>query len=171
MGGANIDVRLDLQGIPKRGSFKYHGSVIQGNEEIDEDVTHHVGAGWMKWRLESGVLCDKDVPPKLKGPSSAYGLVGMVGWGAEGLGYVSNRFQTILELSGSSGTGVSYLRGLVRMCNVAPADEGGANAKGSWSWDFVLTRVHTQKPKHRIGRACAHAVPQKRLSGRKYGDG
>ncbi|KAK4359974.1 hypothetical protein RND71_022203 [Anisodus tanguticus] len=37
------------------------------NGEIDEDVTHRIGAGWMKWRLTSGVLCDKKVPPKLKG--------------------------------------------------------------------------------------------------------
>ncbi|XP_070031549.1 uncharacterized protein, partial [Nicotiana tomentosiformis] len=35
--------------------------------EIDEDVTHRIGAGWMKWRLASGVLCDKKVLPKLKG--------------------------------------------------------------------------------------------------------
>ncbi|KAF3670131.1 Mitochondrial import inner membrane translocase subunit TIM44-2 [Capsicum annuum] len=36
------------------------------NGEIDEDVTHRIGAGWMEWRLTSGVLCDKKVPPKLK---------------------------------------------------------------------------------------------------------
>ncbi|KAM3237471.1 hypothetical protein P3L10_012500 [Capsicum annuum] len=35
--------------------------------EIDEDVSHRIGAGWMKWKLASGVLCDKKVPPKLKG--------------------------------------------------------------------------------------------------------
>ncbi|XP_070007264.1 uncharacterized protein [Nicotiana sylvestris] len=34
---------------------------------IDEDVTHRIGVGWMKWRLASGVLCDKKVPPLLKG--------------------------------------------------------------------------------------------------------
>ncbi|PHU26130.1 Casein kinase II subunit alpha-1 [Capsicum chinense] len=55
-------------GFPgKRDSFKYLGSMIQGNREIDEDVTHHIGAGWMKWRLASGVLCNKKVLPKLKG--------------------------------------------------------------------------------------------------------
>ncbi|XP_070008151.1 uncharacterized protein [Nicotiana sylvestris] len=34
----------------------------QGNGEIDEDVTHRIRAGWMKWRLASGILCDKNVP-------------------------------------------------------------------------------------------------------------
>ncbi|KAF3616748.1 putative pre-mRNA-processing factor 6-like [Capsicum annuum] len=34
---------------------------------IDEDVSHRIGAGWMKWKLASGVLCDKKVSPKLKG--------------------------------------------------------------------------------------------------------
>ncbi|KAF3632641.1 60S ribosomal protein L18a [Capsicum annuum] len=41
--------------------------MIQGNGKIDEDVTHHIGAGWLKWRLTSGVLYDKKIPPKLKG--------------------------------------------------------------------------------------------------------
>ncbi|KAF3618962.1 putative UDP-glucose 6-dehydrogenase 1-like [Capsicum annuum] len=51
----------------QRDKFKYLGSVIQSNGEIDEDVSHRIGAGWMKWKLASGVLCDKKVPPKLKG--------------------------------------------------------------------------------------------------------
>ncbi|XP_016484664.2 uncharacterized protein LOC107805185 [Nicotiana tabacum] len=46
------DVRLDSQVIPKRESFKYIGFVIQGNREIYEVVTHRIGAGWMKWRVE-----------------------------------------------------------------------------------------------------------------------
>ncbi|XP_075091671.1 uncharacterized protein LOC107763843 [Nicotiana tabacum] len=39
----------------------------RGNGEINEDITHHVGAEWMKWRLASGVLCDRNVPPRFKG--------------------------------------------------------------------------------------------------------
>ncbi|KAF3664633.1 putative zinc transporter 4, chloroplastic-like [Capsicum annuum] len=27
------------------------------NREIDEDITHRIGVGWMKWRLASGILC------------------------------------------------------------------------------------------------------------------
>ncbi|KAM3322064.1 hypothetical protein P3S67_003215 [Capsicum chacoense] len=62
-----VVVKLESQEVCKRDSFKYLGSVIQGNGEIDEDVSHRIGAGWMKWKLASGVLCDKKVPPKLKG--------------------------------------------------------------------------------------------------------
>ncbi|XP_016507052.1 uncharacterized protein LOC107824753 [Nicotiana tabacum] len=54
----NVEVNLDAQVIPKRASFKYLGSIIQGNGDIDEDVAHHIGAGWMKWKLASDVLCD-----------------------------------------------------------------------------------------------------------------
>ncbi|KAF3645787.1 Villin-5 [Capsicum annuum] len=62
-----VVVKLDSQDVCKRDSFKYLGSMIQGDGEIDEDVSNRIGAGWMKWRLSSGVLCDKKVPFKLKG--------------------------------------------------------------------------------------------------------
>ncbi|XP_070019852.1 uncharacterized protein [Nicotiana sylvestris] len=62
-----VDMKLDTQVIPKSDSFKYLRSVIQVNKEIDEDVTHRIGAGWMKWRLSSGVLYNRNVPPRLKG--------------------------------------------------------------------------------------------------------
>nr|XP_018633176.1 uncharacterized protein LOC108948481 [Nicotiana tomentosiformis] len=76
-----VEVRIDTQIIPKRDNFKYLGSIIQENGEIDEDVTHRIGAGWMRWRLASAVLCDKNVLPGLKGkfyrvvviPSMLYG--------------------------------------------------------------------------------------------------
>ncbi|XP_019256326.1 PREDICTED: uncharacterized protein LOC109234715 [Nicotiana attenuata] len=64
---AKVEVKTNTQVIPKRDSFKNLGSIIQGNKEIDEDVTHRIGAGWMRWRLDSGVLCDKNMPPRLKG--------------------------------------------------------------------------------------------------------
>ncbi|XP_070019458.1 uncharacterized protein [Nicotiana sylvestris] len=67
LGEVGVDVSLESQVIPSRGSFKYLGSIIQGGGEIGEDVTHHIGVGWMKWRLASGVLCDKRVPPIPKG--------------------------------------------------------------------------------------------------------
>nr|XP_009592747.2 uncharacterized protein LOC104089527 [Nicotiana tomentosiformis] len=63
----DMEVRLDTQVVPKRANFKYLESIIQGNGEIDKDVTHRIGAGWMKWRFASCVLCDKNVPLRLKG--------------------------------------------------------------------------------------------------------
>ncbi|XP_070032229.1 uncharacterized protein [Nicotiana tomentosiformis] len=61
------DVRPDSKVISRRERFKYLGLVIQENGEIDEDCIHCIGARWIKWRLASGVLCDKIVPPKHKG--------------------------------------------------------------------------------------------------------
>nr|XP_009786371.1 PREDICTED: uncharacterized protein LOC104234498 [Nicotiana sylvestris] len=63
---ADDDVKLDMQVISRRESLKYLGSIIQKNGEIDEDVTHCIGARWMKWRLASGVLCEKNMPLRLK---------------------------------------------------------------------------------------------------------
>ncbi|PHT43614.1 Cytochrome [Capsicum baccatum] len=54
-----VVVKLDSQVVCKRGNFKYLGAMIQGNRDIDEDVSHRIGAGWMKWRLAAGVLYDK----------------------------------------------------------------------------------------------------------------
>jgi hypothetical protein len=34
---------------------------------IDEDVSHRIKAGWLKWRQASSVLCDPRMPLKLKG--------------------------------------------------------------------------------------------------------
>ncbi|XP_070020690.1 uncharacterized protein [Nicotiana sylvestris] len=49
-GEVGVDVRLESQVIPSKGSFKYLGSVIHGRGEIDEDVARRIGVGWMKWR-------------------------------------------------------------------------------------------------------------------------
>ncbi|XP_019232341.1 PREDICTED: uncharacterized protein LOC109213051 [Nicotiana attenuata] len=62
-----VKVKIGTQVVLERDSFKYLESIIQGNGEIDEDVTHHIGAGQMRYRLASGILCDKSVPPGLKG--------------------------------------------------------------------------------------------------------
>lgn len=62
-----VKVKIDAQVIPKRGSFKYLGSIIQGDGEIDDDSAHCVGARCVKQRLASRILCDKNVSPRLKG--------------------------------------------------------------------------------------------------------
>ncbi|KAF3613932.1 putative pre-mRNA-processing factor 6-like [Capsicum annuum] len=62
----DVVMKLDSQAIRKRDSFKYIGSMIQENREIDEDVMYRIDGGWLKWRLALGVLYDKKVSPKLK---------------------------------------------------------------------------------------------------------
>ncbi|KAM3301760.1 hypothetical protein P3S67_016262 [Capsicum chacoense] len=54
----------------------------QGNGEIDEDVSHRIG-GWMKWKLASGVLYDRKVPPKLKGKFYRVAVRPVILYGAE----------------------------------------------------------------------------------------
>jgi hypothetical protein len=60
------DVRLDGQVVPKKDIFRYLGSMLQKDGDIDEDVSHRIKASWLKWRQASGVLCDSRLPLKLK---------------------------------------------------------------------------------------------------------
>ena len=76
------DISLEGQVVPRKNTFRYLGSMLQRDGDIDEDVSHRIKAGWMKWRQASGVLCDKRVPQKLKGkfyrtairPAMLYGV-------------------------------------------------------------------------------------------------
>ena len=56
------DVSLDGQVVVQKDIFRYLRSVLQKNDDIDEDVRHRISAGWLKWRQASGILCDKRVP-------------------------------------------------------------------------------------------------------------
>jgi hypothetical protein len=61
------DVILDGQVVPKKDTFRYLGSMLQKNGDINEDVSHRIKVGWLKWRQASDILCDPRVPLKLKG--------------------------------------------------------------------------------------------------------
>jgi hypothetical protein len=60
------DVRLDGQVVLKKDTFLYLGSMLQKDEDIDEDLSHRIKASWLKRRQASSVLCDHRVPLKLK---------------------------------------------------------------------------------------------------------
>ena len=60
------DISLEGQVVPKKDTFRYLGSMLQRDGNIDEDVSHRIKAGWMKWHQASGVQCDERVPQKLK---------------------------------------------------------------------------------------------------------
>jgi hypothetical protein len=52
--------------VLKKDTFCYLGSILLKNRDIDEDVSHRIKTGWLKWRQASGVLCDPRVLLKLK---------------------------------------------------------------------------------------------------------
>ena len=58
---------LEGQVVPKKGTFRYLGSMLQRDGYIDVDVSHRIKAGWINWRQAFGILCDKRVSHKLKG--------------------------------------------------------------------------------------------------------
>jgi hypothetical protein len=59
-------VRLDGQVVSKKNTFCYLGSMLQKDGDIYEDLRYRIKVGWLKWRQASGVLCDPEVPLKLK---------------------------------------------------------------------------------------------------------
>jgi hypothetical protein len=56
--------------------------MLQMDGDIDEDASHRIKSGWLKWCQAFGVLCDPRVPLKLKGkfyttaiqPTMLYGV-------------------------------------------------------------------------------------------------
>lgn len=61
------DIYLNGVVLPKCEKFKYLGSMINNEATCDDDINHRVSVGWMKWRENSAIFCDRKMPPKLKG--------------------------------------------------------------------------------------------------------
>ena len=57
--------------------------MLQSDGEIDEDVSHRIRAGWVKWRQASCILCDRKVPQKLKGKFYRTAIRPAILYGAE----------------------------------------------------------------------------------------
>ncbi|XP_076949285.1 uncharacterized protein LOC143621880 [Bidens hawaiensis] len=66
-GNEEIQITIEGQAVPQTIKFKYLGSFVQSDGGIEGDVTHRVQVGWCRWRADTGVLCDKRFPTKLKG--------------------------------------------------------------------------------------------------------
>ena len=75
-------VRMQGVGLVKVDEFKYLGSTVESNGECRREVKKRVQAGWSGWRRVSGVICDRQVPARMKGkiykkvvrPAMLYGL-------------------------------------------------------------------------------------------------
>ena len=59
-------MKIEAQEIRQRDSFRFPGWKINKGGEIGEHVKHRIRAGWLKWRLASGVLCDHCMSPRFK---------------------------------------------------------------------------------------------------------
>jgi len=51
--------------MPKSKSFKYFGSIIHKDENIEDDVYYRIRVWWLKWRSVSKVLCDLTILIKI----------------------------------------------------------------------------------------------------------
>ena len=75
---------LKLQGdkLKRVKNFKYLGSTVSSNGRCEEEVRRRIQAGWMSWKKESGVLCDRKLSARVKGkmyksvvkPATLYGM-------------------------------------------------------------------------------------------------
>ena len=66
-GGVANKIAIEGAVIPRVERFKYLGSIINEDGEIDEDINLRIKSGWQKWKKASAVLCYKKIPLKLKG--------------------------------------------------------------------------------------------------------
>ena len=63
----DIEITLGEHVIQHVDKFKYLGSIIQEDCEVDGDVNNRIQVGWFEWRKTSGVICDRKVQDKVKG--------------------------------------------------------------------------------------------------------
>ena len=63
----NLEVKIRNDTILQVTRFKYLGSIIQNDGEIEGDVNYRIQTGWLKWKSASGIICDKKILLKLKG--------------------------------------------------------------------------------------------------------
>jgi len=67
VGGDEGEITMVGAVIPRVQKFKYLGSILEDNRDIDDDINYRIRVGWQKWRNASGILCDKKNLVGLKG--------------------------------------------------------------------------------------------------------
>ena len=90
--------------VVQKDNFRYLGSVLQKDGDIDEDVRHKISAGWLKWCQTSNILYDKRVPQKLKGKfyRTTERIDGPRGGGELGLFQISRIIKSNINLCNTS---------------------------------------------------------------------
>ena len=75
-------VKMQSDQLPQVTEFKHMGSTLHSDGDINTEVNKRIQCGWNYWRKVGGVLCDKRVPPHMKGkirkmvvqPAMQYGV-------------------------------------------------------------------------------------------------
>ena len=60
-------LKMQSDKLPQVTEFKYMGSTLQSDGDMNTEVNKRAQCVWNNWRKMSGVLCDKRVPPHVKG--------------------------------------------------------------------------------------------------------
>ena len=69
--------------IRQVNKFKYLGSVIQEDCEVDGNINNRIQAGWCKWIKASGIICDRMVQTKVKGEFYRTAIRPVLSYGSE----------------------------------------------------------------------------------------
>nr|QQJ42582.1 chitinase 6-2 [Sogatella furcifera] len=60
-------IQLEGTALNQVEKFKYLGSTICKDGELDNEIAHRVNTAWINWRKMTGILCDRKINEKLKG--------------------------------------------------------------------------------------------------------
>ena len=61
------EIVMDREKLNRVEKFKYLGSTVAKDGNLDVEIAHRVQAGWRNWRRMSGDLCDRRINVKVKG--------------------------------------------------------------------------------------------------------
>ena len=65
-GENRIDLEIDSDWIKEVPVFKYLGSMISSDGNMEREITNRIQTGWASWRKCSGIMTDKRIGRKLK---------------------------------------------------------------------------------------------------------
>ena len=63
----DTEIKLGNQTIQQVNKFMYLGSIIQKDCAVDNSVNNRIQAGWVKWRMATRIICDRQFEDKIKG--------------------------------------------------------------------------------------------------------
>ncbi|EYC09782.1 hypothetical protein Y032_0059g3051 [Ancylostoma ceylanicum] len=59
-------IKIDDKDLPRAATFKHLGSIVSSDGSISHQIIAPINAAWLKWRSLTGVLCDENIPDRLK---------------------------------------------------------------------------------------------------------